>query len=96
MDYCNPSCERLQENEVQKRNPKKELQKMQGKRFHDCFGRIIRDNDWQLPIEFVHVSNDGLSEELDEYKGIGNAVIPYIPEMIFSLPAFDLFREAVC
>jgi hypothetical protein len=61
----------------------KELEENHGKKADEDFNRIICRENWALPLKYLYRKNNGLPGEMDAVKGAGNAVVPYIPEMIF-------------
>jgi DNA (cytosine-5)-methyltransferase 1 len=48
---------------------------------------------WKDHEQILTGNYDGLPEELDAVKGIGNSVVPQCVEMILALPAFDWWRK---
>ena len=55
-------------------------------------GAVCMGNRLYPKFEYARVGN-GLSEELDTVRGIGNAVVPQCVKIILSLPAFNRWRK---
>jgi DNA (cytosine-5)-methyltransferase 1 len=49
-------------------------------------------NFWAVEPGVGRVAN-GVSSRVDRLKGLGNSVVPQIPELIFMCPAFDRWRR---
>jgi DNA (cytosine-5)-methyltransferase 1 len=49
-------------------------------------------NFWAVEPNVGRVAN-GVSSRVDRLKGLGNSVVPQIPELIFMCPAFDRWRR---
>jgi DNA (cytosine-5)-methyltransferase 1 len=48
--------------------------------------------NWEAYEYLLAGNDDGLSEGLDAIRCAGNAIVPQCAELIFNLPAFDLWR----
>jgi DNA (cytosine-5)-methyltransferase 1 len=87
-----PSGFGRKKNGFQNKFPKQKLPQMCKETFNDYFNGIICSENWSLPVECFCGSDDGLSEELDRFKCLGNAIVPQCAEKIMRLPAFDRWR----
>jgi DNA (cytosine-5)-methyltransferase 1 len=83
---------RCKKNVFQNKHSQEKLSQMYQKAFNDNFTGIICSENRELPIEYFLRDSDGLSEELDRYKCLGNAIVPQCAEKIMRLSAFDLWR----
>jgi DNA (cytosine-5)-methyltransferase 1 len=62
-------------------------------RFQSIVARGYKIYHWQDHEQELTGAYDGLPEELDAIKGAGNAIVPQCAELIFSLSAFDKWRQ---
>ena len=62
--------------------------------YNEFISNAFCSKDGLLSNGYIVGENDGLSEELDRFKCLGNAIVPQCAERIMRLPAFGLWREA--
>jgi len=90
-----PSGNRLQNNQFISKDDRKSNIKtrVEWKSFHKTPYRNNKIDNWQEIESILCGDDDGIPADVERFIGLGNAIVPQCAELIFNLPAFNLWRS---